>query len=104
MDTDTHASNVRFEPVTQAFEQEQTVHALNRAATVIGYRTTSPTKTKAKNQHELTEPETEMGHVRVQRRRNKKNHKIIQGHQNKNSMDNVKHNKNHRETTHIKRQ
>jgi hypothetical protein len=45
-----------------------------------------------------------MGHVHIQQKRNKKNNKIIQGHQNKNIIQNAKHNTKHSETTPTKRQ
>jgi hypothetical protein len=35
--TQTSMSRVGFEPTIQAFEREKTVHALDRAATVIGH-------------------------------------------------------------------
>jgi hypothetical protein len=40
-----------------------------------------------------------MGHFHIQQKRNKKNHKIMQGHSNKNSIQNAKHNTKHSETT-----
>jgi hypothetical protein len=45
-----------------------------------------------------------MGHFHIQRKRNKKNYKIIQGHANKNSIQNTKHNAKHSETTSTNRQ
>jgi hypothetical protein len=60
--------------------------------------------TKAKGYHRSTAPETEMGHVHVQQKRNKKNYNIIQGHPNKNSIQKAKHNTKHSETTPTKRQ
>jgi hypothetical protein len=45
-----------------------------------------------------------MGHVHIQWKRNKKNHKIIQGHPNKNIIQNVKHNTKYSEPTSTKRQ
>jgi hypothetical protein len=45
-----------------------------------------------------------MGHIHIYQKRNKKNHKIIQGHPNKNTIQNAKHNTKHSETTPVKRE
>jgi hypothetical protein len=45
-----------------------------------------------------------MGHFHIQRKRNRKNHKTIQGHANENSIQNEEHNRKHAKTTSAKGQ